>query len=66
MLGSIAEVEERSMTLEARAFTRPGRRSLLWSPPDSDVQRLVRWLMVISFVALIAARALGWLSSAGL
>ncbi len=66
MLGSIAEVEERSMTLEARAFTRPGRRSLLWSPPDSSLERLARWLLVLGFVALLAARALGWLSSAGL
>ncbi len=61
MLGSIAEVEERSLTLEARAFTRPGRRSLLWSPPDSGAQRLVRWLLVIGLLGLIVARAGGWL-----
>jgi energy-coupling factor transport system permease protein len=66
MLGSIAEVEERSMTLEARAFTRPGRRSLLWSPPDSSPQRAVRWLLVAGFVLLVLARALGWLSLVGL
>jgi energy-coupling factor transport system permease protein len=59
MLGSINEVEERSMTLEARAFTRPGRRSLLWSPPDSGWQRLVRWLLLIGLVGLIVARAVG-------
>ena len=47
VLGAIAEVEERSMTLEARAFSRPGRRSLLWSPPDAGWQRLLRWLLVI-------------------
>ena len=61
VLGSIAEVEERSMALEARAFTRPGRRSLLWSPPDAGWQRLVRWLLLFGFVGLIAARALRWL-----
>lgn len=61
MLGSIAEVEERSLTLEARAFTRPGRRSLLWSPPDSGAQRIVRWLLVIGLLGLIVARAGGWL-----
>lgn len=61
VLGSIAEVEERSMALEARAFTRPGRRSLLWSPPDAGWQRLVRWLLLGGFIALIAARALRWL-----
>ncbi len=60
MLGSIAEVEERSMTLEARGFTRPGRRSLLWSPPDTSWQRLVRWLLVIGLVVLGVGRASGW------
>ncbi len=61
ILGSIAEVEERSMALEARAFTRPGRRSLLWSPPDAGWQRLVRWLLLLGFTGLIALRALRWL-----
>jgi energy-coupling factor transport system permease protein len=60
ILGSIGEVEERSMTLEARAFTRPGRRSLLWSPPDAGWQRAARWLLVIGLVGLILARALGY------
>lgn len=61
ILGSIAEVEERSMTLEARGFTRPGRRSLLWSPPDSGRQRLIRWLLLAGLVALIALRSSGWI-----
>lgn len=59
MLGSISEVEERSMTLEARAFTRPGHRSLLWSPPDSGGQRLLRYGLVLAFVALVVARGAG-------
>jgi energy-coupling factor transport system permease protein len=56
ILGSIAEVEERTMALEARGFTRPGRRTLLWTPADSDGERLARWLLVIALVALIAGR----------
>jgi energy-coupling factor transport system permease protein len=60
VLGSIAEVEERSMALEARAFTRPGRRSLLWHPPDSTAQRLARWALVAALAVLVAARAAGW------
>lgn len=60
VLGSIAEVEERSMALEARAFTRPGRRSLLWHPPDSKTQRVVRWALVIGFALLVVARGAGW------
>ncbi|MDP8904660.1 MAG: energy-coupling factor transporter transmembrane protein EcfT [Chloroflexota bacterium] len=59
ILGSISEVEERSMALEARAFTRPGRRSLLWHPPDSARQRLVRWAVVGAFVVLVVVRLAG-------
>ncbi len=61
LLGSIGEVEERAMALDARGFTRPGRRTLLWWPPDSGLQRLARWLLVTSVPLLIVARALGWL-----
>ena len=45
LLGSIAEIEERTMALEAAASRGPGRRTLLWYPPDSGRQRLARWLL---------------------
>jgi energy-coupling factor transport system permease protein len=61
MLGSIGEVEERSMALEARAFTRPGKRALLWTPTDAGWQRALRWLLVLGLVLLIGARFAGWL-----
>ncbi len=61
LLGALAEVEERTMALEARGFTRPGRRTLLWHPPDSTTQALVRWLLVAAVPALIALRAVGLL-----
>ena len=60
ILGSIAEVEERTMALEARGFTRPGRRTLLWSPPDSTAERAVRWALVLALVGLIVARVAGF------
>ena len=60
ILGSIAEVEERTMALEARGFTRPGRRTLLWWPPDSRSEAVVRWALVAGLVALIAGRIAGW------
>lgn len=59
VLGSIAEVEERTMALEARAFTRPGRRTLLWAPADTDAERALRWALVLALLALIAARLTG-------
>jgi energy-coupling factor transport system permease protein len=65
ILGSIAEVEERTMALEARGFTRPGRRTLLWHPPDSARQALARWLLVAAVPAVVLARVTGLLSWLG-
>lgn len=62
VLGAISEVEERSMALEARGFTRPGRRSLLWAPADSTAQRMFRWALLVGLVLLVVARFAGWLS----
>ena len=56
ILGSIAEVEERTMALEARGFTRPGRRTLLWTPADSTRQSFARWLLLIALLGLIVVR----------
>jgi energy-coupling factor transport system permease protein len=61
ILGAIAEVEERTMALEARGFGRPGRRTLLWAPPDSRAQSLARWALVAGLAALFGARLAGWL-----
>jgi energy-coupling factor transport system permease protein len=63
ILGSIGEVEERTMALEARGFTRPGRRTLLWVPHDTRGQRIVRWALVVGVLVLGVARGAGWLSS---
>lgn len=65
VLGAISEVEARTMALEARGFGRPGRRTLLWAPVDTGIQRLARWLLVLTIPALIAARAAGLLVGVG-
>ena len=59
ILGSISEVEERTLALEARGFTRPGRRTLLWWPSDTTRQRLARWGLVLGLLALAGARIAG-------
>lgn len=61
ILGSISEIEERAMALEARGFTRPGRRTLLWHPSDTGWQAIARWLLVAAAVAIVVARLAGWL-----
>ena len=59
ILGSIAEVEERTLALEARGFTRPGRRTLLWWPTDSGAQRAARWSLIAALIAVAGARIAG-------
>jgi energy-coupling factor transport system permease protein len=59
ILGSIADVEERTMALEARGFTRPGRRTLLWTPSDTTAERIARWLLVLAVPLFLAARTIG-------
>ena len=59
ILGSLAEVEERTMALEARGFTRPGRRTLLWTPRDTTAEAIARWSLLLGLVALIVVRITG-------
>jgi energy-coupling factor transport system permease protein len=59
VLTSLTDVEERSLALETRAFSRPGKRHLLWTMTDTTWERVVRWLLVGGFVALVAFRIAG-------
>ena len=59
ILTSLTDVEERSLALETRAFSRPGKRHLLWAMPDTTWERVVRWLLILAFVGLVAFRVVG-------
>ena len=59
IIGSLTDVEERSLALESRAFSRPGRRHLLWAMPDEGWERALRWVLVVLLVAASAARIAG-------
>ena len=59
ILGSLGEVEERTMTLEARGFSRPGRRTLLWAPGDSAAQAVARWAILATLPLIVALRIAG-------
>jgi energy-coupling factor transport system permease protein len=61
VLGAIGEVETRTLALETRGFTRPGRPTVLRVPRDSGAQRLARWGLVVGVAVLAAARVAGWL-----
>jgi energy-coupling factor transport system permease protein len=57
--GAIAEAETRTLALEMRGFSRPGRHTLLWSPGDSTSQRLARWGLVTGTLLLVLLRLAG-------
>lgn len=59
VLGAIGEVETRTLALETRGFTRPGRPTVLRVPRDSTTQRLARWGLVVGVIALALARGAG-------
>ncbi|HET7028145.1 MAG TPA: energy-coupling factor transporter transmembrane component T [Candidatus Limnocylindrales bacterium] len=50
---ALSEVEERTMALEARAFSAPGKRTLLRQLPDSGAQRLLRWLLGLLVIVVV-------------
>jgi energy-coupling factor transport system permease protein len=56
---ALSEVEERSMALEARAFSAPQRRTVLRILPDRSWERAARWGIFAGTVALIALTATG-------
>jgi energy-coupling factor transport system permease protein len=59
IIGALTDVEERSLALETRAFSRPGRRHLLWAMPDSSWERALRWVLLACLAATAAARLSG-------
>jgi energy-coupling factor transport system permease protein len=59
IITSLTDVEERSLALESRAFSRPGRRDLLWAMPDTTPERALRWVLVVCLLVLLIARLAG-------
>ena len=59
IIGALSDVEERSLALESRAFSRPGRRHLLWAMPDAPWEGPLRWLLIAVLALTVAARATG-------
>lgn len=56
ILGSIVDVEERAIALEARAFGRRGPKTSLQSLPDSGRQAILRWALLALIPLLVAGR----------
>ncbi len=59
VFGALTEVEERTIALEARAFTAPGRQTLLHVPEDRLPDRLLRWAVLLALVVVVVLRVTG-------
>ena len=59
VLGAVREVETRTLALEPRGFTRPGRATVLRPPRDGRVQRAARWGIAAALILLALARLAG-------
>ena len=54
VFGSLAEVEERAIAIEARGFTSKKLKTSLYEIPDSQLDQVVRWGLVVLVVVSIA------------
>lgn len=62
VLGSIMDIDERAIALEARAFSRKGQRTFLRTIADTRFQRILRWLLLAAALLIIIGRlAYPWL-----
>lgn len=54
VLGMFTDVEERSTAMEARAFGSTAKRTALIPVPDSTVQNVSRWVLIVLALAAVA------------
>jgi energy-coupling factor transport system permease protein len=60
VFGSLVEVEERAIAIEARGFTSTRAKTSLHEIPDPNSDKLIRWMLVLLVVASLVLRI--WLS----
>jgi energy-coupling factor transport system permease protein len=56
VFGSLVEVEERAIAIEARAFTSPLKKTSLREIHDTTAERWARWLLVMLVIVAIGLR----------
>lgn len=60
VFGSLVEVEERAIAIEARGFTSTNVKTSLHDIPDTSMDRAIRWMLLALVILSIALRL--WLS----
>ena len=61
ILNSIVSAEERAITLEARAFSAPCKKTTLHEIPDTGTDKAVRILVIAAVVAAIGGKIVLWI-----
>ena len=56
VFGSLVEVEERAIAIEARGFTSTNTKTSLHEIPDTNVDKTIRWILVAFVLASVAWR----------
>jgi len=56
VFGSLVEVEERAIAIEARGFTSTRKKTFLHEIPDSGLDKALRWGLILLIIASIASR----------
>ena len=60
VFGSLVDVEERTIAIEARGFTYPGKKTSIKEINDTSNERLFRWFCLVIIILTIGSRI--WLS----
>lgn len=60
VFGSLVEVEERAIAIEARGFTSTRAKTSLYEVPDTNVDKTIRWALISLIILSLASRL--WLS----
>jgi len=56
VFGSLVEVEERAIAIEARGFTSTRLKTSLHDIPDTNSDRLIRWTLAVLVLVSLAVR----------
>ena len=54
VFGSLAEVEERAIAIEARGFTSKKVKTSLYEIPDRKSDQIIRWVLILLVIVSIA------------
>jgi energy-coupling factor transporter transmembrane protein EcfT len=60
VFGSLVEVEERAIAIEARGFTSTRVKTSLHDIPDTSMDKALRWILIVLVLLTIVLRL--WLS----